>query len=45
MAQMAMNEGEIRYETKPVSIEGCQYEYELPQFTQANATATATEST
>lgn len=47
-AQMAMDSGEIHYETKPVSIEGCQYEYELPQFTPlANGTkeASATEAT
>lgn len=45
---MAMDSGEIHYETKPVSIEGCQYEYELPQFTPlANGTteASATEAT
>lgn len=38
-----MDSGEIHYEPKPVSIEGCQYEYELSQFTPiANGTTEAT---
>lgn len=42
-AQLAMDSGEIHYEPKPVSIEGCQYEYELPQFTPlVNGTTEAT---
>ncbi|XP_070135189.1 sodium-coupled monocarboxylate transporter 1-like [Drosophila bipectinata] len=37
-AQLAINSGEINHETKPVSIEGCDYEFELPPVSPANAT-------
>lgn len=37
-AQLAINAGEISPETKPVSIEGCDYEFERPLVTLANAT-------
>ncbi|KAM8705530.1 hypothetical protein ACLKA7_009912 [Drosophila subpalustris] len=39
-AQMAINSGELHYETKPTSVEGCQYHFELPPVTPANATIT-----
>ncbi|KAH8417108.1 hypothetical protein KR222_003258 [Zaprionus bogoriensis] len=39
-AQVAINSGEIQYEGKPVTTEGCQYEFEKPEFTLANATET-----
>ncbi|KAH8361152.1 hypothetical protein KR200_012254, partial [Drosophila serrata] len=29
-AQLAINSGEIQFETKPVSVEGCDYEFEHP---------------
>lgn len=44
-AQLAINEGEIHYESKPVSVKGCKYDFELPQFTPTNATAIASEAT
>ncbi|KAH8359979.1 hypothetical protein KR093_009843, partial [Drosophila rubida] len=37
-AQMAMNSGELHYESKPTSVEGCQYQFEQPLVTPANAT-------
>ncbi|KAH8310912.1 hypothetical protein KR044_003467 [Drosophila immigrans] len=37
-AQMAMNSGELHYETKPTSIEGCDYQFAQPLVTPANAT-------
>ncbi|KAH8294033.1 hypothetical protein KR054_007652, partial [Drosophila jambulina] len=37
-AQMAINSGEIQFESKPVSVEGCDYEYEHSLVTPANAT-------
>lgn len=42
-AQLATVSGEVHYETKPVSVEGCDYQYVLPEVTLANATLTATE--
>ncbi|XP_020798579.1 sodium-coupled monocarboxylate transporter 1 isoform X2 [Drosophila serrata] len=37
-AQLAINSGEIQFETKPVSVEGCDYEFEHPLVSPANAT-------
>ncbi|XP_043656547.1 sodium-coupled monocarboxylate transporter 1-like isoform X3 [Drosophila teissieri] len=37
-AQMAINSGEIHPEEKPVSIEGCDYEFDRSMLTPANAT-------
>ncbi|XP_017129024.1 sodium-coupled monocarboxylate transporter 1-like isoform X4 [Drosophila elegans] len=37
-AQLAINSGEMHFESKPVSVEGCDYEFELPLVTPANAT-------
>ncbi|EDV42912.2 uncharacterized protein Dana_GF16785 [Drosophila ananassae] len=37
-AQMAINSGEISPETKPVSTEGCDYEFDRPLVTLVNAT-------
>ncbi|XP_064554486.1 putative sodium-dependent multivitamin transporter isoform X4 [Drosophila montana] len=42
-AQLASNSGELHHESKPVSIEGCDYQYDLPLMTPRNATVTATE--
>ncbi|XP_068156264.1 sodium-coupled monocarboxylate transporter 1-like isoform X1 [Drosophila tropicalis] len=42
-AQFALNSGEIQYESKPVSIEGCDYEFDRSQLTPANATIPQTE--
>ncbi|KAH8382222.1 hypothetical protein KR009_002452 [Drosophila setifemur] len=43
-AQLAVNSGELHYEGKPVSIDGCDYNFELPLVTPANATFAADES-
>ncbi|KRG01432.1 sodium-coupled monocarboxylate transporter 1 isoform X3 [Drosophila mojavensis] len=42
-AQLAALSGELHYEMKPVSVDGCTYEYDAPGVTFANATLTATE--
>ncbi|XP_032593225.1 sodium-coupled monocarboxylate transporter 1 isoform X2 [Drosophila grimshawi] len=42
-AQLALNSGELHFESKPVSTEGCDYEFERPLITPANATFIATE--
>ncbi|KAH8295080.1 hypothetical protein KR018_006880 [Drosophila ironensis] len=43
-AQLAINSGEMHFEGKPVSIEGCDYEFERPLATPANATIPSIES-
>ncbi|EDW34022.1 GL21802 [Drosophila persimilis] len=37
-AQMAVTSGEMQWETKPVSTDGCTYEFERPLVTPANVT-------
>ncbi|XP_039490994.1 sodium-coupled monocarboxylate transporter 1-like isoform X2 [Drosophila santomea] len=43
-AQIAINSGEIHPEEKPVSIEGCDYEFDRSLLTPANATLHSGES-
>ncbi|XP_016988406.1 uncharacterized protein LOC108050986 [Drosophila rhopaloa] len=43
-AQLAINSGELQFESKPVSVEGCDYEFERPLVTPANATISMAES-
>uniref|UniRef100_A0A6P4FLT4 Sodium-coupled monocarboxylate transporter 1 isoform X2 n=1 Tax=Drosophila rhopaloa TaxID=1041015 RepID=A0A6P4FLT4_DRORH len=43
-AQVAINSGEIYSETKPVSIDGCDYEFDRSLVTPANATFLSEES-
>ncbi|KQS52246.1 sodium-coupled monocarboxylate transporter 1 isoform X2 [Drosophila erecta] len=37
-AQLAINSGEMQFESKPVSVEGCDYEFDRDLVTPANAT-------
>ncbi|KAH8362792.1 hypothetical protein KR084_001103 [Drosophila pseudotakahashii] len=37
-AQLAINSGEMQFESKPVSVEGCDYEFDRDLLTPANAT-------
>ncbi|XP_017079737.2 sodium-coupled monocarboxylate transporter 1 isoform X2 [Drosophila eugracilis] len=37
-AQLAINSGEMKFEAKPVSVEGCDYEFERDLVTTANVT-------
>ncbi|KMZ05986.1 sodium-coupled monocarboxylate transporter 1 isoform X2 [Drosophila simulans] len=43
-AQLAINSGEMQFESKPVSVEGCDYEFDRDLVTPANATIPLTES-
>lgn len=43
-AQIAINSGEIHPEEKPVSVEGCDYEFDRSLLTSANATLYSGES-
>ncbi|XP_033165303.1 sodium-coupled monocarboxylate transporter 1 isoform X2 [Drosophila mauritiana] len=42
-AQLAINSGEMHFESKPVSVEGCDYEFDRDLVTPANATIPLTE--
>ncbi|XP_022209730.2 sodium-coupled monocarboxylate transporter 1 isoform X2 [Drosophila obscura] len=44
-AQMAVTSGEMQWETKPVSTDGCTYEFERPLVSPANATIPTAEHT
>jgi len=43
-AQLAINSGEMQFESKPVSVEGCDYEFDRDLVTPANVTIPLTES-
>ncbi|KRK04422.1 sodium-coupled monocarboxylate transporter 1 isoform X3 [Drosophila yakuba] len=43
-AQLAINSGEMQFESKPVSVEGCDYEFDRDLLTPANATIPMTET-
>ncbi|XP_036675381.3 sodium-coupled monocarboxylate transporter 1 isoform X2 [Drosophila suzukii] len=43
-AQLAINSGEITFEAKPVSVEGCDYEFDRDILSPANTTIPITES-
>ncbi|XP_043064896.1 sodium-coupled monocarboxylate transporter 1 isoform X2 [Drosophila ficusphila] len=43
-AQLAINSGEMTFQTKPVSVEGCDYEFDHSLVTPANATIDLPES-
>ncbi|XP_039490993.1 sodium-coupled monocarboxylate transporter 1-like isoform X3 [Drosophila santomea] len=43
-AQLAINSGEMQFESKPVSVEGCDYEFDRDLLTPANATIPMTEA-
>ncbi|KAH8313392.1 hypothetical protein KR067_005180, partial [Drosophila pandora] len=42
-AQLAINSGEMHFESKPVSIDGCDYDFQRPLVTPANATFASDE--
>ncbi|XP_070142744.1 sodium-coupled monocarboxylate transporter 1 isoform X3 [Drosophila kikkawai] len=43
-AQLAINSGEIQADVKPVSVDGCDYEFDRSLVTPANATISSAES-
>lgn len=43
-AQLAINSGEMQADVKPVSVEGCDYEFDRSLVTPANATIFSAES-